>query len=170
MTTDDGTSGRLVELIAHDAWLLTVCHWQSIYSDGSRAGLLALDQAFARLTRHAGSRLLWLTMSEIARYQAATAACDVTIHQTEDGVDIDLDAAIPCPDFTLSLLCDDRTWVCSDVVRRIEAEDARTFTRASDAAALLAPMSWRQTGAGVALCVPLWRGRQRLRLSSALTS
>jgi hypothetical protein len=162
--TADGTSGRLVELIEHDAWLLTVCHWQSIYSDGSRAGLMALDEAFARLARYAGPRLLWLTMSEIARYQAATAACDIAIQEVEGGIQIHLDAAIPCPDFTFTLLGCEHAWVCSEVVKQSEQGASQTLAQISDTSALLAPLSWRRTGDGVTLCVPLQRGRQRLRL------
>ena len=164
--TADGTAGRLLDLIADDAWLITVCHWQSIFSDGTRAGLLALDEAWARLARHAGPRLHWLKTSEIAQYRAATAACDITARWLDGGIAIELDAAIPCPDFTLSLpLTDDRAWPCSEVTLDHEAGPATTLIRLPEDAVLLAPNTWRQTRAGIALCLPLQRGRQQLHLA-----
>jgi hypothetical protein len=164
--TADGTAGRFIELIAGDAWLITVCHWQSIFSDGTRAGLLALDEAYARLARHVGPRLLWVTTSEIAHYQAATAACEITSRKVDGGVEIELDAAIPCPNFTFSVvLPGDTSWNCVEVTREEGAgQSAETFAQVHDETVLLDPWTWRRERAGIALCVPLQRGRQRLRL------
>lgn len=163
--TADGSSGRLLDLIAADAWLITVCHWQSIYSDATRAGLLALDEAWARLARHVGPRLRWMTTGEIARYQAATAGCAITVRRLDSAVDIELDAAISCPDFTLSLAVpDDRTAGGAEVVCRREDRRTEPLERLPDDAALLEPGTWRRTRDGVAVCVALQRGRQWLRL------
>jgi hypothetical protein len=99
----DGRSGRLAELATAEAWLVFVCHWQTLYSDGAREGLKALDEVAARLTRTHGARLLWLTVGEIARYRAASEGCLMSVRSYHDGWAIDLDAAIECPDFTISL-------------------------------------------------------------------
>src|SRR5215212_3396754 len=99
----DGRTGRLAELASAGAWLTLVCHWQTLYSDGSREGLKALDQAAGRLSRAHGSRLLWLTLSEIARYRAASAGCTIEGHRSANGWMIDFDSPFDCPDFTLSL-------------------------------------------------------------------
>jgi hypothetical protein len=93
----------VAELALAEAWLLFVCHWQTIYSDGSREGLKALDEVAARLARAHGPRLLWLTLSEIARYGAASEGCDMSVQRTEDGWMVELEAAFDCPDFTISL-------------------------------------------------------------------
>ncbi|MBA3945492.1 MAG: hypothetical protein H0X37_13115 [Herpetosiphonaceae bacterium] len=163
--TADGRAGRLVELIAGDGWLITVCHWQSIFSDGSRAGLMALDVAFARLAQHVGPRLLWMKNSEIAQYQAATAACAVTIRPLDGGIEVEFDAAIPCPDFTFSLLHTADARREAAVVRQVEGGAAETLVPMRDEGVLLPPGHWHQTGEGVGVCMPLQRGRQWLRLT-----
>ena len=164
--TADGTAGRLPDLIAADAWLIIVCHWQSIFSDGTRAGLLALDEAFARLARHVGPRLRWMTTSEIAQYRAATAACEISSRWLDRGAELVLDAAIPCPDLTISVrLPDERSWSCAEVVCMDDEKAAWTFTRQEDDVVPLEPMTWRQIREGVAVCLPLRRGRHRLRLA-----
>src|SRR5215212_7836858 len=99
----DGRAGRLAELASAGAWLTLVCHWQTLYSDGSREGLKALDQAAARLTRAYGPQLLWLKLGEIARYRAASAGCTIEGHRSANGWMIDFDSPFDCPDFTLSL-------------------------------------------------------------------
>jgi hypothetical protein len=164
--TAGGTSGRLVDLIADDAWLITVCHWQSIFSDGSRAGLQALDTAAARLAQHYGPRIRWLTTGEIARYRAASEACAITARRVDGGVEIELDAAIACPDFTLSLpLPDDQLRTFQEVIWQDNAGRTTPFAQSTGHAALLAPNTWLQAGDRVALCFPLERGRQRVRLT-----
>ncbi len=166
--TADGLTGRFADLIAGDGWLIPVCHWQSIFSDGSRAGLLALDEAFARLARHVGPRLLWMTTGEIAQYQAAVAACNVSIRSLDGGVEVEFDAAIPSPNFTFSLQVPaGDPWHNAAVVRQPEAGGPEPFARAREEAAPLPPGSWRHTGKGVAVCMPLQRGRQWLRLTKA---
>lgn len=162
----DGTTGHLIDLIAADAWLITVCHWQSIYSDGSRAGLLALDEVWDRLTRHIGPRLLWMTTGEIAQYQAATAGCEITAQMSDNGIIIDLDAAFACPDFTLSLhLPTDSRWTCVDVTHGTTQGRMEQLRQGIPDAPLLNIDSWIPIENGLTLCIPLERGRQQLYLT-----
>jgi hypothetical protein len=163
--TADGASGRLVDLIANDAWLILVCHWQSLYSDGTRAGLLALDEAWTRLARHQGSRLHWMKTSDIARYQAASATCDIAVQVVEGGIELRLDAAFACPDFTFTVCVPDENWICREVSFEDEQGRSIALTPMPDDAALLAPQSWRRVPDGIAICLELQSGRQRLRLA-----
>jgi hypothetical protein len=168
LITADGRSGRLAELAAAGEWLLPVCHWQTLFSDGSREGLRALDEAAARLERTHGDRLRWLTPGEIARYRAAGEACAIEAIPHAGGWTIALDAPIACPDFTLSLALD-------AAAPQIAGAALRTADRVTplgqDAAAdgLLAPGSWRQQATRVSLCFDLQRGRQVVELSADLS-
>jgi hypothetical protein len=150
--TADGRGGRLPELAAAGAWLIFVCHWQTLYSDGRRQGLAGLDQIGARLQGTYGERLLWLTPGEISRYQAASEACAIDIRPGARGLAITLDSAFDCPDFTISL----------EVPRVAEV---RPLCRSAAPDGLLGPGYWRQRGDRASLCLDLRRGRQELLLS-----
>jgi hypothetical protein len=162
----DGRSGRLAELAAADAWLLFVCHWQTIYSDGSREGLKALDEIAARLARAHGARLLWLTTSEVARYRAASEGCRVQARSTGAGWTIELDSAFDCPNFTISV-------PVAEPINRVtyQAGDAASQWLNEDRSrdGLLPSQTWRHAGERVSLCFDLRRGRQSIELRRALT-
>ena len=161
--TVDGSAGRLVELAQGDAWLIFVCHWQSLYSDGTRQGLAALDEVAARLARVHGPRLNWLTLGEIARYRAATEGCDIALRPTDDGFEIELQAAFDCPDFTFSVQAPagiDH----ADVVLQAPGESSRPLQRDDTAEGLLSAGAWRETSAGMSFCFGLRRGRQVVKV------
>lgn len=163
--TDDGRGGRLAELSDAGAWLIWVCHWQSLYSDGSREGLRALDLVAERLHRRHGPRLLWLTLSEIARYRAASEACAIGAREVEGGWEIELDAAIGCADWTLSF---DAPGIAAGRVERVTWQGAgdgfRSLTESTDDEPLLGPNTWRLEGGRVVICFELQRGRQVVRV------
>jgi hypothetical protein len=162
----DGKSGRLVEMIAEDAWLITVVHWQSIFSDGSRAGLQAIDEMARRLAKHYGPRINWMTTSEIARYRAATAGCAISTRIVDGGLEIELDAAFACPDFTLSLASADNVAGPFDEVVWHGADGrARRLAPRHEPAELLVANSWQPAEDRCVVCFALERGIQRLRLA-----
>lgn len=166
--TEDGTSGRLAELAASGAWVTFVCHWQSLYSDGTTEGLRALDEVAARLNRVYGDRLIWLTLSEITRYRAASESCHIDVRQEDGGWLITLDAAFDCPDFTLSMrlpnndsgLIRGMEWIGADGERRVLAQDEATSR-------LLSAGTWRPANGDLSVCVDLRRGRQAIQLEHA---
>jgi hypothetical protein len=163
LITQDGRAGRLAELAAANAWLTLVCHWQTLYSDGSREGVKALDEAAARLERAHGPRLLWLTLSEIARYRAASEACRVEARPAEQGWAIEIDSAFDCPDWTISLPARELGAPVARVALRVEEADV-TLQCASESNELLSPNAWRQDRERVYMCFDLRRGRQMLYL------
>jgi hypothetical protein len=159
----DGRSGRLAELAAAGDWLLPVCHWQTLFSDGSREGLRALDETAARLGRTCGERLRWLTASEVARYRAASEGCAIDVRQLDDGLTILFDAAIACDDFTISL-----EGVLAETIEQVmwRNDDGATRRLSADKlGALLATDSWRQRDGRVSLCFGLQRGRQTVEVA-----
>lgn len=163
LITADGRAGRLAELAAANTWLTFVCHWQTLFSDGSREGLKALDEAVARLTRTHGSRLRWFTLSEIARYRAASEACQIDTQSNHDGWLIKLDSAFDCSDFTISLTApelDERR------INRVVLRDGDGGEVSVDTAStgLLPSNGWRQEGSRASLCFDLQRGQQVVQL------
>ena len=159
--TADGTSGRLVEMIAHRAWVLMVCHWQSLFSDGSRAGLRGLDLAVQRLSEQYGSCVRWMTTGEIARYRAATETCTIETWHEEGTLTITFVAVIPCPDFTVSLaLVDDAP--CHVELRAAGDTPSVLMPIAPDAP--LEPGTWRRDGDRAMFCFALRRGQQQITL------
>jgi hypothetical protein len=161
----DGRGGRLGELAAAGEWLLFVCHWQTLYSDGSRAGLRALDAAAARLARAHGSRLVWMTLGESARYRAASEGCTLSAHRVGDGWAIELDSAFACPNFTISLVSPELGGVAIDrIIRQMALEGDQMLRRDPTAQPLLAANAWRQAGERVSMCFDLRRGRQAIFL------
>ncbi len=63
----DGRSGRIRELVesGHPVTLLT--HWQSLYTQGTALGLEGLCALAERIGKVFGSRVQWVTCSELAR-------------------------------------------------------------------------------------------------------
>jgi hypothetical protein len=164
----DGGSGRLVELAGAGAWLTLVCHWQTLYSDGSRAGLKALDQAATRLARAHGPRLLWLTLGEIARYRAASAGCTIDVHRSIDGWMIDLNSPFDCPDFTISLPADELNDVqINRVAQQIDQGTETQLLLDSVPESLLPSNAWRLDAERLSICFDLRRGRQSLALRAS---
>jgi hypothetical protein len=168
LITADGRGGRLGELAAAGEWLLFVCHWQTLYSDGSRAGLQALDEATARLERAYGDRLLWMTLGEIARYRAASEACRIELRPGDAGWLLELESAVDCPNFTLGIT--DTAFgnaQIKQVVWRVADLDGAILRHGQAPDGLLAANTWRQLGERISLCFDLRRGRQTISLRSA---
>jgi hypothetical protein len=63
----DGRSGRIPEVMAHECPVTILTHWQSLYSDGTCAGLWGLERLLKRLRKTFGGELRWTTCSELAQ-------------------------------------------------------------------------------------------------------
>jgi hypothetical protein len=70
MLTRDLTGGRLVQVIERGEPAILVCHWPGIYFNGQEIGFDIFKQVVARLHQKY-DHLLWMKLSEIARYWAA---------------------------------------------------------------------------------------------------
>ena len=163
--TADGRSGRLVDLEESNGWLVMCCHWQSLYSDGSRQGLAGLDKVAERLSQTYGPRLMWMSVGEMARYRAASQGCQIDPLPRAGCWAFNLDAALDCPDFTFTLQSPDLAGVRIDQASwQVMGEAAQTLARASGGDGLLSPGEWRTEGDRLSLCVHLHRGVQVLRL------
>ncbi len=166
--TADGRAGRLAEVADGHGWLIFVCHWQTLYSDGTREGLQALDEVAARLRRVHGPRLHWMTLGEIARYRAASEGWSMTVEQSTDGVRVKLDSAFDCPDFTISVGTIDTSAAVTgvQVVQLGDAPNMELRRSTQGADRLLEPSSWREENDRIAVCFDLQRGSQVLTIQN----
>lgn len=67
----DGKRGRIPDLLDQNCPVTLLTHWQSIFSDGTCAGLGGLERLLKRLHKQYGSDLLWTSCDELARQAAA---------------------------------------------------------------------------------------------------
>lgn len=97
--TADGQSGRLIELIDRGEPGFFLCHWPGLYSNGTKSGFHAFQRVVTTVNGKYGKRLLWMKLSEIARYWAAKELTKIT--RLRSGCQ--LAAPFQCPNFTLRL-------------------------------------------------------------------
>lgn len=93
---EDLSSGRMVELHERGEPAIMVCHWPGIYCNGGKAGFETFKTIVDRLERRYDD-LVWMKLSEIARYWAAKEL--TTVAAVEGGVTFD--APFACPGFTV---------------------------------------------------------------------
>jgi hypothetical protein len=62
----DGRMGRIPDVIAQDCPVTILTHWQSLYSDGTCAGLWGLERLLRRLRKRYGDDLAWTPCSQLA--------------------------------------------------------------------------------------------------------
>ena len=69
--TEDGQQGRLAELFRAGTPMVFHTHWQSMYSNGRRTGLRALDEVGRRISALWGPQVRWVKCSDLAAEVAA---------------------------------------------------------------------------------------------------
>lgn len=112
MRTDDGYlrertdlcittqgQGRLGELVDSGSFAVMLTHWQSLYSNGTEAGLIVLGRILARIRKALRARVTWMKCSEMARYYAAAS----TARASAAGRCITVRSPFSCPGFTVSV-------------------------------------------------------------------
>jgi len=149
LLTADGASGRLAELFANGGPVVFHTHWQSLFSNGSGAGLDALGEVFERVNRAWGPRIRWSSARELATYCAARAATRFT---TDDGGRrLSVTAPVACPAFTFTL-----PWPAGATALLL---DGAPLDRLDGVSPLLHEGSWCGGAGGAALaCLPLRDG------------
>jgi hypothetical protein len=71
--TEDGRQGRLAELFGAGIPIVFHSHWQSLFSNGRRTGLRALDEVGRRIRAAWGDGVRWVKCSELAAEMAASS-------------------------------------------------------------------------------------------------
>jgi hypothetical protein len=70
LLTADGKAGRIRELIEQRCPVTLLTHWQSLFSDGTGAGLWGLERLLKRLRPLIGTELAWTSCIELAEAAA----------------------------------------------------------------------------------------------------
>jgi hypothetical protein len=68
--TEDGCGGRVREVLDAGGWPVIVTHWQSMFSNGTEAGLGVLDEVGRRVARSLKDEVKWMSCMEIAQRRA----------------------------------------------------------------------------------------------------
>jgi hypothetical protein len=66
LLSEDGQSGRMVDLVSRGQPVAILTHQQSLFGEGHAAGLKALEALAQRIKRHLSERVYWTRPSEIA--------------------------------------------------------------------------------------------------------
>lgn len=96
--TEDLLSGRMIEVIERAEPAIMVCHWPGMYFNGSEHGFKVFQTVVDRIHRRYDD-LLWMKLSEIARYWAAKELTAIDVVPTDSS--FTLNAPFACPQFTV---------------------------------------------------------------------
>jgi hypothetical protein len=94
----DLQTGRMVDLILRGEPSIMVCHWTGIHWNGQEKGF----QIFQKVVRRLHSRfdnLIWMKLSELARYWAAKELTQITSGENK----VTFQAPFACPGYTVSV-------------------------------------------------------------------
>ena len=94
--TPDLNAGRMVEVIDRGEPAILLCHWTGIHFNGEEVGFHIFQEVVRRLHQKY-DHLLWMKLSEIARYWAAKELTRIE----QDGDHIRFAAPYACPQFTV---------------------------------------------------------------------
>ena len=101
--TEEGTRGRLADLLRGGGPLVLVTHWQSLFSNGTRRGLDTYRVVAARIQTLLGRQVEWRKLSTIAQQFVAAQTARFTAQATADRVDIIVQCPFPADVLTFSV-------------------------------------------------------------------
>jgi hypothetical protein len=149
--TEDLKSGRMVDVIGRGEPAVMVCHWTGIHWNGQELGFKIFQEVVRRL--HARfDNLLWMKLSELARYWAAKELTGIT----RTGGAISLHAPFACPSFTVRFRSPDHR------APRLRVNESVAPLREAPSALKLEAGAWRREGDSITACFDLPRGTSRL--------
>jgi len=149
--TADLSSGRMVEVIESGEPAVMVCHWPGIYYNGEKIGFNIFKEVVRRIEARYPD-VLWMKLSEIARYWAAKEL--TKIEQTPEG--LQMRAPFATERFTVKV----KKPMKAPVVKY--ARESLPLKQIADRKALT-PGTWVATEVGVICCFDLARGVSRLQ-------
>jgi hypothetical protein len=145
--TPDLRGGRLPEVIQKGEPAILVCHWPGIYFNGEEVGFGIFQETVRRL--HAAyDHLLWMNLSEIARYWAARELTRLEAHPKG----VRFQAPFACPAFTV------RCAGHGSTAPTLQGGGQPQPLREVSSARQLESGTWRREGDGVVVCFDLPRG------------
>lgn len=150
----DGKSGRMVEVIERGEPALALAHWTGIWWNGQELGFKVWQEVVRRL--HARfDHLLWMKLSEVARYWAAKELTRIE----RAGNTIQFKAPFACPDFTIEFAAASNAIPRLGTATQIPVPLNETPRRLN-----LQPGLWHRAGERVTCCFNLPKGSSQLQL------
>ena len=153
--TEDLRSGRMVEVIGRGEPAIMVCHWTGIYWNGQELGFKIFQEVVRRLQARF-DHLLWMKLSEVARYWAAKELARIT----RTGDMISLRAPFACPDFTV------RFQGLNNLSPRLRVNTSITPLKEVIGPLKLMPGTWCHEGNTATVCFALPKGASHLEMIS----
>lgn len=65
LITADGTGGEIIQALNDGSQVIFLTHWQSLYSNGTRTGLRALELAAQRIRTHLSDKVEWIRTEDL---------------------------------------------------------------------------------------------------------
>jgi hypothetical protein len=153
--TADMQGGRLVEVIQRGEPALLVAHWTGIYWNGQELGFRIFQEVVRRLQARF-DHLLWMKLSEVARYWAAKELTRLE----RNGNTIALRAPFACADFTV------RFQAPPNPTPRVRIGPDLVVLKEVAAPLKLTPGTWCAEGEKVTVCFALPKGASRLEIGA----
>ena len=149
--TADLQGGRLPEVIRKGEPAILVCHWAGIYCNGQETGFQIFQEVVRRL--HAAyDHLIWMKLSEIARYWAAKELTRID----RDGNRLTFQAPFACPRFTV------RTSGRPSAAPSLRVEGQPRPLKEVKRPLDLQPGAWTRHPEGMIVCLDLPKGLSHL--------
>jgi len=149
--TEDLGQGRMVDVIDRGEPAIMVCHWPGVYFGGEELGFNIFQEAVRRLEAKYDN-LVWMKLSEIARYWAAK---ELTRIERQAGA-VTLDAPFASQRFTLAVTAR------KDAVPKLSLADKPQPLKEVLGPLDLAPGTWTRDEAELIVCFDLPKGKSRL--------
>jgi hypothetical protein len=152
----DASGGRMVDLIERGQPALFLCHWPGMYCNGTKAGFRAFQRVVTSIGGKYADRILWLKLSEIARYWAAKELTEIQ----RRGEVWALQAPFACPDFTLTL---PRAAAGAEAAPVIMHQGQPVVLERTDSVTQLSGGRWHAGDGRVTVCFALSQGLTEVR-------
>jgi hypothetical protein len=146
----------MVDLIERGQPALFLCHWPGMYCNGTKAGFRAFQRVVTSIGGKYADRILWLKLSEIARYWAAKELTEIQ----RRGEVWALQAPFACPDFTLTL---PRAAAGAEAAPVIMHQGQPVVLERTDSVSQLSGGRWHAGDGTVTVCFALPQGLTEVR-------
>ena len=153
--TQDLQQGRMVDVIQRGEPALMLAHWTGVYWNGQELGF----KIFQEVVRRLGARfdhLIWMKLSEVARYWAAKELTRIE----RDGTAISFRAPFACPDFTV------RFEAGTNGAPQLRQNQDITRLKEVSGFLKLTPGTWCRDGKVMTVCFGLPKGQSRVEIGS----
>lgn len=151
----DAGSGRMVDLIRRGQPAIMLCHWQGMYSNGSKAGFKSFQNVVTALHRGFRDETIWMKVSEIGRYWAAKDLTTIKRHADR----LELDSPFGASGFTL------RIANALNPSPRVRSGENVSSMKRVNRRRQLAANTWYQDGADAILCLNLPKRKTMVHLT-----